>query len=111
MFVKLQQSKNKIVLQPAILLSIEILKYIYFQIENYGELIGWKATDNFDIILKTDYDNLTKLVYYFSKHNVDINHDLQLLKLESKQKRYSFVFHFEISILFQQSKWKDIRSN
>lgn len=54
------------------------------QIENYGELVGWKAADNFDVVLKTDYDNLTKLVYYFSKHNVDINHDMQLLKLESE---------------------------
>lgn len=58
------------------------------QIEKYGELLGWKISDDFEIILKTDLNHLTKLVYYFFNHNLDINHEMQLLKIESK--RYDF---------------------
>lgn len=40
-------------------------------------------TDHFEAILKTDIDKLAKLVHCFSQTDCDINHELQLLKIES----------------------------
>lgn len=54
------------------------------QVEEFGELVAWRASDYFEAILKTDLDKLTKLVHCFSQSPVDINHELKLLKLESK---------------------------
>ncbi|XP_060532773.1 biotin--protein ligase [Cylas formicarius] len=53
------------------------------QVENFGELIAWKVTDHFELILKSDLDKLTKLVQCFSQSDCDINHELQLLRLET----------------------------
>lgn len=53
------------------------------QMENFGELIAWKVTDHFEAILRTDMDKLTKLIHCFSQSNCDINHELQLLKIET----------------------------
>lgn len=52
------------------------------EIERFGELLAWKANHNFEIILKTDLENITKLIYWFSNNNIDINHELELLKIE-----------------------------
>lgn len=52
------------------------------EIERFGELLAWKANQNFEIILKTDLESITKLIYWFSNNNIDINHDLELLKIE-----------------------------
>lgn len=56
----------------------------FLQIENFGELVAWKVTDHFEAILKTDMDKLTKLVHCFSQSDCDINHELQLVKIESR---------------------------
>ncbi|XP_044261348.1 biotin--protein ligase [Tribolium madens] len=53
------------------------------QVENFGELVGWKASDSFEVVVKTDLEHLTKLVNQFSQNNLDINHELKLLKLET----------------------------
>ncbi|CAH1999965.1 unnamed protein product [Acanthoscelides obtectus] len=53
------------------------------EIENFGELIGWRIADYFEAILKTDMDKLTKLVHCYSQGNIDINHELKLLKIET----------------------------
>ncbi|XP_015836200.1 biotin--protein ligase isoform X2 [Tribolium castaneum] len=53
------------------------------QVEHFGELIGWKASDSFEVVVKTDMDHLTKLVNQFSQSDVDINHELKLLKIET----------------------------
>lgn len=46
--------------------------------------MAWKASDNFEAILKTDLDKLTRLVHCYSQSDIDINHELRLLKIESK---------------------------
>ncbi|KAL3270547.1 hypothetical protein HHI36_021085 [Cryptolaemus montrouzieri] len=53
------------------------------QIENFGELVAWKATSKFEILLKTDVEHLTKLVHCFWNSPIDINHDLEMLELET----------------------------
>ncbi|RZC40509.1 biotin--protein ligase, partial [Asbolus verrucosus] len=53
------------------------------QVENFGELVGWKATDSFEVVVKTDLDNLTKLINQFAQTDIDINHELKLLKIET----------------------------
>ncbi|KAF5284152.1 hypothetical protein FQR65_LT00152 [Abscondita terminalis] len=53
------------------------------QVENFGELIAWRAQDHFEIILKTDMTNLTKFVNCFCDHGIDINHELKLLRIET----------------------------
>ncbi|ENN74000.1 hypothetical protein YQE_09390, partial [Dendroctonus ponderosae] len=52
-------------------------------IENFGELVAWKVTDHFEAILKTDMDKLAKLIHCFSQSDCDINHELQLVKIET----------------------------
>jgi hypothetical protein len=54
------------------------------QIENFGELIGWKATDSFEVVVKTDLNRLTKLINQYAQTEIDINHELKLLKIESE---------------------------
>ncbi|KAK4878109.1 hypothetical protein RN001_010615 [Aquatica leii] len=53
------------------------------QIENFGELVAWRAQDQFEMILKTDMTNLTKFVNCFFDHSIDINHELKLLRIET----------------------------
>ncbi|CAH1110239.1 unnamed protein product [Psylliodes chrysocephalus] len=53
------------------------------QVENFGELVAWKVSDTFEAILKTDIDKLTRLVHWFSKNSIDINHELKLLRIET----------------------------
>ncbi|KAF5283108.1 hypothetical protein FQA39_LY17415 [Lamprigera yunnana] len=53
------------------------------QMENFGELVAWRVQKNFEVILKTDMTNLTKFVNCFSDHNLDINHELKLLRIET----------------------------
>lgn len=55
-----------------------------FQVEHFGELVGWRLSDSFELVLKSDIDDLTKLIHHFAKNDVDINHELKLLKIESK---------------------------
>lgn len=55
-----------------------------FQVEQFGELVAWRLSDYFEAIVKTDLDKLTKLVHCFSQSTIDINHELKLLKIESK---------------------------
>lgn len=57
---------------------------IFLQIEKFGELFAWRVTNFFEIILKTDFDNIAKLVNCLADGNIDINHELKLLKIESK---------------------------
>lgn len=53
--------------------------------EDYGELMAWKTTSNkFEVIMKTDLDNLTKLMQCYYNSIIDINHDLEMLELESE---------------------------
>ena len=52
--------------------------------ENFGELVGWKASDSFEVVVKTDMNHLTKLINQFSQSDIDINHELKLLKIESE---------------------------
>lgn len=67
---------------------------IYFQVEKFGELVAWRATDYFEAIIKTDLDKLTKLVHCFYQSTVDINHELRLLKIESKFNLFLFCSFF-----------------
>nr|CAI5834370.1 unnamed protein product [Callosobruchus analis] len=53
------------------------------RIETFGELVGWRAADYFEAVLKTDMDKLAKLVHCYSQGNIDINHELKLLKIET----------------------------
>ncbi|VEN62867.1 unnamed protein product [Callosobruchus maculatus] len=53
------------------------------EIENFGELVGWRVADYFEAVLKTDMDKLAKLVHCYSQGNIDINHELKLLKIET----------------------------
>ncbi|KAJ8982609.1 hypothetical protein NQ317_005081 [Molorchus minor] len=53
------------------------------EVEYFGELVAWRAADTFEAILKTDIDKLTKLVHCFSQSDVDINHELKLLRIET----------------------------
>ncbi|KAJ8954187.1 hypothetical protein NQ318_005782 [Aromia moschata] len=53
------------------------------EVESFGELLAWRATDVFEAILKTDIDKLTKLVHCYSQSDVDINHELKLLRVET----------------------------
>lgn len=53
------------------------------QVENFGELIAWRAQEDFEMILKTDLNNLTKFVHCFFDHSIDINHELNLLHIET----------------------------
>ncbi|XP_072379075.1 biotin--protein ligase isoform X1 [Diabrotica undecimpunctata] len=53
------------------------------QVENYGELIAWRASDTFDAIIKSDLNKLTRIVHSFSMNNLDINHELRLLRIET----------------------------
>ncbi|KAF2904465.1 hypothetical protein ILUMI_01705 [Ignelater luminosus] len=53
------------------------------QVENYGELVAWRAPEHFELVLKTDMYNLTKIVNCFSDHNIDINHELKVLRIET----------------------------
>jgi hypothetical protein len=57
---------------------------VLLQIENFGELIGWKATDSFEVVVKTDLNRLTKLINQYAQTEIDINHELKLLKIESE---------------------------
>ncbi|KAK9746642.1 Biotin protein ligase C terminal domain [Popillia japonica] len=52
------------------------------EIEKFGELYAWRINNFFEIILKTDFENVTKLVHCLANSNVDINHELKLLKME-----------------------------
>lgn len=54
----------------------------FLQLENFGEPCGWRVNNFFEVILKTDLDNITKMVNCLSNGNIDINHELQLLKIE-----------------------------
>lgn len=54
------------------------------QIESFGELVAWKLSDCFEAILRTDIDKLTKLVHCFAQNTIDINHELKLLRIESR---------------------------
>lgn len=72
-----------------VLVEAHLDKYVphqsdVIQVEAFGEPVAWKASENLEIILKTDMDNLTKLIHCFSKSDIDINHELRLLKVESK---------------------------
>ncbi|CAG9814996.1 unnamed protein product [Phaedon cochleariae] len=53
------------------------------EVENFGELIAWRASEGFEVILKTDLDRLSKLVNCFSQGDLDINHELKLLRIET----------------------------
>lgn len=53
------------------------------QVEKYGELVAWRASDTFEAIIKSDINKLTILVHCFSKNPLDINHELKLLKIET----------------------------
>ncbi|XP_044762850.1 biotin--protein ligase [Coccinella septempunctata] len=54
------------------------------QIEDFGELMAWKATANkFEVIIKTDLENLTKLIQCYYNSIIDINHDLEMIELET----------------------------
>ncbi|XP_045466923.1 uncharacterized protein LOC123675586 [Harmonia axyridis] len=54
------------------------------QIENFGQLMAWKATSNkFEVILKTDMENMTKLIQCYYNSIIDINHDLEMIELET----------------------------
>ncbi|XP_076254606.1 holocarboxylase synthetase-like protein isoform X2 [Rhynchophorus ferrugineus] len=53
------------------------------EMERFGEFIAWKATEHFEAILKTDMDKLSRLVHCFSQSDCDINHELQLLRIET----------------------------
>lgn len=41
-------------------------------------------SDYFEAVIKTDFTKLTRLVHCFSQGDLDINHELKLLKIESK---------------------------
>ncbi|KAK9874228.1 hypothetical protein WA026_002580 [Henosepilachna vigintioctopunctata] len=53
------------------------------QIEHFGELVAWKGTSKFEVLLKTDLEHLTKLVHCFWNSTIDINHDLEVLEVET----------------------------
>ncbi|XP_022908041.2 biotin--protein ligase [Onthophagus taurus] len=53
------------------------------ELERFGELIAWKLNDFMNIIVKTDMDNVTKLVHFLSNNDVDINHELKVVKIET----------------------------
>ncbi|CAH1132028.1 unnamed protein product [Ceutorhynchus assimilis] len=52
-------------------------------IEQFGELVAWKITENFETILRSDMDKLVQLVQCFSQRDCDMNHELKLLKIET----------------------------
>ncbi|GJQ79840.1 Hcs [Trypoxylus dichotomus] len=52
------------------------------EIEMFGELYAWKVNSFFEVILKTDIENIAKLVNCLASGNIDINHELKLLKIE-----------------------------
>nr|XP_023018683.1 uncharacterized protein LOC111507580 isoform X1 [Leptinotarsa decemlineata] len=89
-FPILFQDNSLKIASPSIYILIETMLDTYLkhsadllQVENFGELVAWRASDYFEAILKTDLDKLTKIVHCFSQGDVDINHELKLLKIET----------------------------
>ncbi|CAG9853591.1 unnamed protein product [Phyllotreta striolata] len=76
-------SPNMYVLVQAMLETYVKHSAAILQVENFGELIAWRASDTFEAVLKTDIDKLTRLVHRFSNTTIDINHELKLLKIET----------------------------
>lgn len=54
------------------------------QIEKLGELVAWKIDEDlFEVIVKTDMDHLAKLVLLYTHSALDINHELEVLEIET----------------------------
>ncbi|XP_066259980.1 biotin--protein ligase [Euwallacea similis] len=76
-------SPNIYILVQAVLDKYKKHQAEILPIENFGELVAWKVTDYFEAILKTDMHKLSQLVHCFSQMNCDINHEMQLLRIET----------------------------
>ncbi|XP_057664831.1 biotin--protein ligase [Diorhabda carinulata] len=103
-------SKKTIKLEPPhvyVLVQAVLETYVkhsadMIQVEKYGELVAWRASDTFEAIIKSDINKLTRIVHCFSKNPLDINHELRLLKIETVD-----VEGFPVKIKFEKKFTKE----